>query len=207
MSSLQCPARIFLARHGEAEYETALVTDDGGSLTRRGREQSRALADRLRGERIARVWTSPLSRAVQTAEIAAATLGVDVVVREALREYGVGALAGTDQDEAGVIGPVFRAWTDGDDTATIPGGHAVADIVARTQEVLGEIADAHPGEAVLVVAHGGVIQASLPGLVGRPRSAAYDLALPAAGAVELEADADGWRLVRWDVGPDEVRLS
>ena len=37
MSALQCPARVFLARHGETEYETDLVTDDGGSLTPAGR--------------------------------------------------------------------------------------------------------------------------------------------------------------------------
>jgi probable phosphoglycerate mutase len=206
VSSLQCPARILLARHGEAEYETALVTDDGGSLTARGREQARALAERLRGERVARVWTSPLSRAVQTAEIAAAALGVDVVVREGLREYGVGSLAGTDGDESAAIGPVFRAWVDGDETARIPGGESVTGIVARVHAVLAEVADAHPGEAVLVVGHGGSILASLPDLVGRPRASAYDVVLPNVGLVELEADADGWRLVRWDASHDEVRL-
>lgn len=206
MSSLQCPARIFLARHGEAEYETELVTDDGGSLTRRGREQARALADRLRGERIARVWSSPLSRAVQTAEIAAGVLGVDVVVREGLREYGVGALAGTAGDEAATIGPVFRAWTEGDDEARIEGGEPVAGIVARVREVLEEVADAHPGEAVLVVSHGGAILASAPWLAGLPRASAYDVVVPATGFAELEADADGWRLVRWDVPHHEVRL-
>jgi probable phosphoglycerate mutase len=207
VSTLQCPARIFLARHGEAEYETALVTDDGGSLTARGREQARGLAERLRGERVARVWTSPLSRAVQTAEVVAAALGVDVVVREGLREYAVGSLAGTDGDESAAIGPVFRAWVDGDETATIPGGESVAGIVARVHAVLGEVADAHPGEAVLVVSHGGSILASVPDLVGQPRAAAYELVLPATGFAELEADADGWRLVRWDASDDEVRLS
>ncbi len=192
MSSLQCPARIFLARHGEAEYEAALATDDGGSLTRRGREQSRALADRLRGERIARVWCSPLSRAVQTAEIAAATLGVDVVVREGLRESGGRQAGGIDTDQR----------------APAPAAEpAVAGVVERVQEVLREVADAHPGEAVLVVGHRSALLAALPGLVGRARSSTYDIEPPDVGHVTLEADADGWRLVRWDVGPDEVRLS
>jgi broad specificity phosphatase PhoE len=145
--ALQCPARIFLARHGEAAYETDLVTEDGGSLTALGRRQARDLGERLRSERIARVWCSPLSRAVQTAELAAGVLGVDVVVHEGS---------------------------------------------------LDEVADAHPGEAVLVVSHGGAILASAPGLTGRPRLSSYDVVLPATGFVELEADADGWRVVRWD---------
>ena len=79
MSSLHCPARVYLARHGEATYETG-VSDGDGQLTPHGRAQARRLAELLRGERIARVWTSPLARAVQTAEIVAGRLDVDVVV-------------------------------------------------------------------------------------------------------------------------------
>jgi probable phosphoglycerate mutase len=200
VSSLQCATRLFVARHGEAEYESELCGDQGGSLTALGRRQARELAERLKGERIARIWTSPLSRAVQTAEIAAAALGVDVVVREGLREYGVGSLAGTDGDEATTIGPVFLAWTRGDDTATIDGGERVADVVARVEGVLREVADAHPGECVLVVGHGGAILATVPQLVGLPRGYGLGKVLPNCGLVELEADADGWRLVSWDLG-------
>ena len=53
------------------------------------------LADSMAGERIARVWTSDMARAVQTGEIVAGRLGVDVVVRKGLREFGVGDAAGT----------------------------------------------------------------------------------------------------------------
>ena len=195
VADLQCPARVLLARHGEADHETDLVTDDGGSLSAAGRRQARELAERLSGERIAGVWCSPLSRAVQTAEIAASVLGVGVTVREGLREYGVGALAGTDGDEAAVIGAVFRAWVGGDDTAAIEGGEAVAAIVARVRQVLEQVADEHRGEAVLVVGHAGAIRATLPELVGLPRSAGADLVLPGGGHVALERDADGWRLL------------
>jgi probable phosphoglycerate mutase len=209
VSALQCPTRILVARHGEAEYETTAVTDDGGSLTALGRRQARALAEQLRGERVARIWCSPLSRAVQTAEIVAAALTgdglLDVVVREGLREYGVGSLAGTHADERQELGPVFAAWAEGADDATIPGGERVAGIVARMVTVLEEIADEHPGETVLVISHGGAIMtmlAGLPGLAGRPRAAAYDRTLPNAGWAELAVDADGWRLVRFGEARD-----
>lgn len=195
MSSLQCPTRVFVARHGEAEYETDLCTDDGGSLTGRGRGQARELGERLRGERIARVWTSSLSRAVQTAEIVAASLGVDVVVREGLREYGVGALAGTEVGEKDYFESVFRGWAGGDDTARIDGGERIEDLVARVTGVLDEVADQHPGEATLVVSHGGAILATLPQLAGLPRTRGLDVTLPNCGVVELEVDADGWRPV------------
>jgi len=198
MSSLQCPARVFVARHGEAAYETELVTDDGGSLTRDGRAQARRLAERLRDARISRVWTSSMSRAVQTAEIVAAELGVDVLVREGLREYAVGELAGTTLDEREHVGAAFDAWLVGDPEAGIPGGVRIEDFVARVTGSLAEVADQHPGEAVLVISHGGAILATLPPLVGIPPERVRGLTLPNCGVIEVEADAEGWRLVRWD---------
>lgn len=198
MTSLQCPARILVARHGEAEYETELTSNDGGSLSALGRKQARALGERLAGERVARVWTSPLSRAVQTAELAAAALGTDVVVREDLREYGVGDLANTHVAGAAYFESVFHQWAEGDDTAQISGGERVADTVGRVQETLRRIADEHRGETVLVVCHGGAMLAALPPMVGLPRTFGVGRSLPNCAVVEMEADADGWRLVSWD---------
>lgn len=197
MSSLQCPARILVARHGEAEYETELVSNQGGSLSALGRHQARELGESLHGERIARVWCSSLARAVQTAEIAAGVLGTDVVVREGLREYIVGDLAGSHASGATYFEEVFRQWADGDDTAQISGGERIADTVARVQATLRGIADEHRGETVLVVSHGGAMLASLPPLVGLPRTYAVGVSLPNCGVIELETDADGWRAVNW----------
>jgi broad specificity phosphatase PhoE len=82
MSDVHCPARLIVARPGEAAYETGT----GGSLTTLGRAQARKLAQGLVGERVAGVVCSELSRAVQTAEIAAAVLDVSVDVRAGLQE-------------------------------------------------------------------------------------------------------------------------
>lgn len=184
--------RLFLARHGLAEYETELVTDEGGSLTAEGRGQARSLGRRLASEGVEAVWCSPLSRAVQTAELAAGVLGVEVTVREGLREYGVGTLVGTDGSEREVIGPVFDSWVGGDDEATIPGGEMVAGIVARVVRVLTEVADRHEGGAALVVSHGGAVMATVPELVGRPRAGAWDLQLGGGGYVELVRERRTW---------------
>jgi probable phosphoglycerate mutase len=197
VSSLQCPTRVFVVRHGEAEYETDAVTDDGGSLTPLGRAQARGLAERLRGERISRVWTSPLSRAVQTAEIAAGPLGVDVVVREGLREYAVGSLSGTYADERAILGGIFEDWMEGDREARIPGGDRIDSFVDRVATVFEEVADQHRGEAVLVVSHGGAILAAVPHLLGLPAAFVRDRTLENCGVIELVTDADGWRPVSW----------
>ena len=197
MSDLQCAVRVFLARHAEAEYESSVISDAGGSLTPRGREQARTLAAGLAGERIARVWSSPMARAVQTAEIAAATLGTDVVVREGLREFGVGDHAGG----TGVPDPLaatFEAWLAGDLDDRVYGAESGVEVVERFASVLEELADAHRGEAVLVVSHGGAISVSVPSLAsnlspGHPRG----LPLGNCDVIALAGDGDGWVVRSW----------
>lgn len=197
MNDLQCAVRVFVARHGEADYETDLLVDDGGSLTALGRSQSRVLAEALAGERIAHVFASSMSRAVQTAEIVAAGLGVEVTVREGLREFSVGSHAGQPA-EPDPFRPVFDSWLDGRLDAAIPGGESGSQVVDRVRVVLEETADRFRGEAVLVVSHGGAICTAIPHLarnvdrrhpVGRP--------LANCDVVELAADADGWVARSW----------
>lgn len=197
MTDLQCAARVFVARHGEADYESEQLSDAGGWLTTLGREQARVLAESVEGERIARVWTSDLSRAVQTGEIVAARLGVDVIVRKGLREFGVGDAAGTTGDPD-PFAETFAAWLDGDLAARIPGAESGTEVVERYEAVLDEIADSHRGESVLVVSHGGVMCMALSALARNlTLSHSRDLPMPHGGVVAVEADADGWVARSW----------
>lgn len=196
MSDLQCPTRLILARHGEAEYEDADWAEEGGTLTSVGRRQSEALGEALAGRRIAHVWTSPLSRAVQTAEIAAGRLGIGVTTRSGLREFGCGDLAGTDREIDPFV-PIFRAWLDGDLTVRIPGGESGQEMVTRMRGVLGEIADAHRGETVLVISHGGILGLTVPALA---RMDAEQGTLGNCSTIEIDVDADDWVCRSWGAG-------
>jgi probable phosphoglycerate mutase len=195
VSDLFCPATLVFARHGKAEYVESWFSDEGGTLTTAGRAQAVRLGEDLAGRRIARVWCSDVSRAVQTAEIAAARLGVPVVARKALREAGMGDLLGEPFDVDRVRAVTDR-WADGDLDARFPGGESGHEVVERYRDQLLAIADEHRGESVLVVAHENGICATLRELVPA-------LAAPGAGplrrlrngeAVAVELDADGARL-------------
>lgn len=197
MSDLQCAATLLVARHGEAEYETALLSDAGGSLTAQGREQSRALGSRLRERHVSCVYCSPLARAVQTAELAAGVLGVGVGVREDLRELSVGAYAGRPE-QPDPFAETFAAWRDGDLEATYPGGEPAVDVVRRMREALESVADLHRGETVLVISHGGVLALTLPRLLSNLRNDHGHGNAPAScEPVEIAVDADDWTCVRW----------
>ncbi|UYM05957.1 histidine phosphatase family protein [Solicola gregarius] len=200
MSDLQCASTLLIARHGEAEYETDRLTDAGGSLSLRGREQARELGTSLRGRRIAYVYCSPLARAVQSAEIAAGVLGVGVRVREGLQELTVGAYEGQPEDLS-LFRETFEAWGAGDLSATYDGGESAERVVARVRGALESIVDLHRGETVLVVSHGGVMGLVLPRLVSNlPDAHAHGRVIPNGAVAELLADADDWRCERW---PDQ----
>jgi probable phosphoglycerate mutase len=193
VSDVHCPARVIIARHGEAAYETTTMNQSGGSLTTLGREQARELGERLRGERVAAVFCSELSRAVQTAEIAAGVLGLPVTVREGLQEYPPGDFLGRPYD-AGFFDAMVTSWLAGDLGVEVPGGETGDQVADRVLRVLDGIADAFRGETVLVVSHGGVILALhgriAPGSPTAPRSGAD---VRNGASYELLADADGWR--------------
>lgn len=197
MTDLHCPARVYVARHGEAEYESDLLSDAGGSLSALGRKQSRELGESLRGARISRIYASSMARAVQSAEIVAGILGVDVVVREGLRELGVGAHAGTS-GEPDPFWPTFKRWLEGDLEARIDGAESGTEVVERFRAVLELVADQHRGESALVVSHGGAICTVVPALA-RNLSPRFPESrpIPNTGIVELEADSHGWRAVSW----------
>jgi broad specificity phosphatase PhoE len=193
MSSLQCATTLLVARHGEAEYELSEWEEEGGSLTALGRRQAAALGEALAGRRVAHVWTSTLARAVQTGEIIAARLGVGVTTRLGLREFGSGDLAHHSRDLDPFL-ETYRSWLEGDLDVGIPGGETGREIADRFGAVLREVADAHPGETVLVVSHGGAIGLGVPAIA---RLDAEQTQLGNCDTVEVLADADAWVCTRW----------
>lgn len=202
MSDLQCPARVFVARHGQARYAVAnVLTDAGGTLTDLGREQAAALADRLRPQRLAVVYTSQLRRAVQTGEVVAQALGVPSSVIDGVHEFAAGSLEGASWDVVAQAG--YAAWLAGDLEVRWPGGESGHQLVQRMRAALDEVADRHRGEAVLVVSHGGVMALALPRLAAdRDALRTASPVLPNGALVAMERDADGWRLVRpWPGNP------
>lgn len=187
---------MIVARHGEAEYEAPTWAEEGGSLTLLGRRQAAQLADALAGSRVAHVWTSTLARAVQTSEIVAARLGVGVTTRLGLREFEVGDHRGVPLEEDPFV-ETYTRWLEGHLDERIPGGETGREIADRFGDVLREVADAHPGETVLVVSHGGAIGLGVPAVA---RMDAPQQRLGNCDTVEVLADADAWVCTRY--GPE-----
>jgi phosphohistidine phosphatase len=99
--------QVFLIRHAEADPETTALADPQRSLTEQGRQQARAIGDRLRWHDCTptRIWASPLVRAIETAELIAR------VVESELAVEVVPALAPSDDPRA-VVAALDRLAAD-----------------------------------------------------------------------------------------------
>jgi broad specificity phosphatase PhoE len=153
-------ATILLARHGQTDWNAAKRWQGHADrpLNERGREQARALAERLDETPLAAVYSSDLRRARDTAQVVAAAQGLEVRTMRELREVDVGSWSGLSRAEAEQRYPEgFQRWHDG-----LPGWDDGETYEAMSERVVGaiyRIAADHPDRPVLVVAHGGPIRA------------------------------------------------
>ncbi|MGW9630156.1 histidine phosphatase family protein [Agromyces sp. NPDC055520] len=180
---------IALVRHGETEWNRRKriqgMTDI--PLNDTGRRQAAQTAERLAGDspRWGAVYGSTLSRAAETAQIIAGALELpEPPLVAGLAERSHGVLEGLDH--AGRAALEAQA-------STIEGLEPRSTVIARATAALVEIAETHPGEAVVVVSHGGVIHSLLLHLSG--------WTLPRAGSTIANGSV---HLVRVEAG--ELRL-
>ena len=159
---------IVLARHGEtdANGRGVFIGRHDVELNAIGREQARRLAAGVRRRRFARLYTSPLRRAAETAEFVAAAADLDPVVAPRFAETDVGSWQARSRAEAKAADPaLYRALRREPERFRFPDGESLAEHQARVRDALAEIA-ADPSPA-LVVCHYGTIRCAMA--LGHPR--------------------------------------
>lgn len=197
--------QLYFIRHGQSEANLLHEISNRGwkhPLTELGFQQARSLAQSMQGIQLARVFSSPVMRAVQTAEIAAAAAGVPVEVTDALREYDLGVLEGRSDEEAWrLYDEEVAAWLDRRDwDFRVPEGESFNDIRARFEPFIqGLAAQYGQSEAGLaLVGHGGTYRLMLP-LVLKNIDFDFALAHPITNTMIITACAagSGLRCQRW----------
>lgn len=187
-------ARFLLIRHAEAAYETDGNGDSGGSLTSVGRDQARRLGQRLKPLRPSFIICSEISRAVQTAEIAASVLSVPVEVRLGLEEYHVGDERGRPY-KASLMEPLLQDWLHGRLSSGIPGGEDGHAVARRVMSVLDDAVVRAGDQTIAVVSHGGAINSIIGRLSPGTSELSYDaLEVPPCGMVVLTLRAGEWHI-------------
>jgi broad specificity phosphatase PhoE len=161
--------RIYFTRHGESEANLLREHSNRGfrhPLTAKGREQAAALAQKFADIPVSRLFTSPIMRAAQTAEILSGTLGIPYEITDALREYDCGILEGRADEAAWQLHfAVFDAWVQHKDwERRIEGGESFIEIRDRFIPFIeGLIAEYGESAAnIVLVGHGGLYRCMLP---------------------------------------------
>jgi probable phosphoglycerate mutase len=153
--------RILAIRHGETAWnvDARIQGQLDVPLNDTGHWQAERVADALAGgEDIAVIYASDLVRAAATADAISRRVGLPVVHDTGLRERQFGLFQGRTVAEVEAIHPeLVRRWKSRDPDFVPDGGESLRTFFERTVSTAHRLADAHPGQTVVLVAHGGVL--------------------------------------------------
>ena len=192
------PVRLLLIRHAETEQNAGGVVQGRADnpLSDLGRRQIAALGAALAGEPIAAVYSSPLGRALATAEAVAEPHALGVRCDADLAEMDIGAMEGLSSAELRARHPEFlQAWfSEQAGSVPMPGGESLEQVQARASAALRRIVAAHGGETVAVVSHNFLLLTLLCYVIKLPLASFRRLRLHVASVSMVEAREGGFRI-------------
>ena len=165
--------RLILVRHGQTPWnaEGRFQGQSDTGLTELGLEQARRAAAALASVEIAAIYSSPLPRAMRTAQEISSELSLDVTPLEGLKEIHLGELEG-------ITGPVmrekysevFHTWNENPGRVSFPGGESLRQLQGRAWRAEQRIEKAHADGTVVAVSHNFAINAIVSRFLGLPLS-------------------------------------
>ena len=190
-----------VVRHGETVWNTLGLQQGhlNSELTPLGIAQAKALAAMLAERRFDLLYSSDLGRALQTARILSAALGLEVHPDPRLRERQMGVMQGLTLAEFGERYPLeMAAFRSGDPDHVIPGGESLRACTEKCIACMEEIAREYPRAQVLIVTHSGVLYGLFKHAVGLPLTGGRTFSLFNAAVNEFSVSESGaWMLLRW----------
>ena len=194
------PTRFCLVRHGETDWnaEQRLQGQTDIPLNEIGKLQAKAVRPGLTPHRFAAAYSSDLSRAWETAQIATQNLPLSVAPAPSFRERHYGAYQGLTHAEAQRDHPeIFLQHRMRRLDYDYRSGESLSNFAARVVDGLNALAARHRGQEVLIFTHGGVLDIVYRIATGRELCAPRDFSLPNAALNWVEHCGGQWRIVAW----------
>lgn len=196
----QQATRVIAIRHGETTWnaETRMQGQLDVPLNEVGRRQAGLVAAALADEAIDALYASDLARALQTAEPLARACGRTVVADPSLRERCFGVFQGLTFDEVEARWPGdSRRWRHREPDFAPEGAETLRDFAARSVAAATRIAAAHPGQTIVLVTHGGVLDSLYRAATRVALQSPRTWMLGNAGINRLLYTPQGYTLVGW----------
>ena len=159
---------MFLIRHGVTDWhrERRVLGQRDIGLNAEGIEQAKLLAKNLNGIAVAEVISSPILRAVQTAEIVAHSFDTQIARDPRLTDFRVGKWEGMSYEEI-EASPEYRRFIEDPLSERIPGGEDLHQIRDRAVGAVEQaLRDTPAGDAVAIVSHAGIVRVVLAHYLG-----------------------------------------
>jgi len=187
-----------LLRHGQTpmSVQKRYAGRSDVPLTDVGVQQAAAAAKRLASAGLGVIVTSPLLRAVQTAQEVATVTGAAVVTEDGFRETDFGAWEGLTFADVRERWPAELATWLADPEVAPPGGESFTDVGARVTASLHRVLAARAGQTVLIVSHVTPIKMLVATALLAPPAALYRMHLDVAALSEIDWYADGPAVLR-----------
>ena len=198
--SEQAATRICLVRHGETEWnaERRIQGQIDIGLNANGLKQAEAAGRWLKRAGISALYSSDLKRAWTTAETIGRALGLVPVPVPEMRERRYGVFEGLTYVEAQARYPEgYGAFEGRNADYAFETGESLKEMFARVTGKLQSIAAVHPGECLVVVLHGGVLDVINRFVRGNPLEMHRDFLIPNAGINWVSVTGGRWQLESW----------
>ncbi len=203
---------LTLVRHGETQWNAAgrIQGHLDIPLSATGLAQVAAIGRRLGGEAFDAILSSDLERALQTAR-PIVRLPEQAILRDArLRERHLGVLQGLTAEEAAIRQPLaWAAFKARSPEAALEGGETLAEFSQRVVGLIEELLRVHSGSRLLLVTHGGVLDAAYRHATGMPLNAPRNFPIGNTSVNVLRHCSGVWTIDAWgDVShlPQELAL-
>lgn len=189
--------RLILVRHGQTSCNVADIWHgwDDCELTEEGQAQARAVAERLRHEPVAAIYSSDSPRARQTAEAIGRMHRLQPITSQAFRERYAGEYEGRTTAEIVQANPGLWEQRSADYWGwTPPGGETFREVLERCRPGIEDIRTRHPNETVVLVSHMSALRVLICHLTGTPIEQTYLTEFPSTAVSIIDLGEDGVRV-------------
>jgi len=191
-------SEVYLIRHGRTAWnkEKRFRGRSDVSLDEQGRDEARLTAEALDGVALGRIYSSPLSRAMETAEIVRGERDIRIVPMAAFEDIDYGEWTGRlDSAIREEFPEAHERWLRAPDCVEFPGGESLAEVRERAVAGLRLVAEMCAGVEVAIVSHRVVLKMLLASLKGLPDSWFWRIQVDTGSITRLRTEGATLRVV------------
>lgn len=189
---------LILVRHGETDWNRQERCQGISNipLNSNGRKQAEVLAESLKNQQLSAIYSSDLSRAMDTAREIAKHHSLSVRIESDFKEMNQGDFEGLDFKYIRAhYGHILKKWREEPENLRLPGGESLIEVQNRAWEAFTNIYKEHEDKRVLVVSHNLTIITLLCKFSGKSLSSFREFIVGETSKSVIHCDNDSYRII------------